>query len=226
MARQARIDVPNVPYHVINRAVGRLRIFRKDADYQLFIDLLTEAVEKTGMKLLAFTVMPNHWHLVLFPEKAGDMKVFMHLLTNAHTRKVHTKTKTTGTGPLYQGRYKSFIIQSDAHLHAVIKYTERNAVRAGLVGSVEDWKWGSAWIRTFGNEKQKRLICEGPTPLSKDYWTWVNTEDKEDTVKRLRTSVNKGTPFGTDDWVTAMVETHHLGATLRGTGRPKGSKNR
>ena len=71
MARQARVDVPNTPYHVINRAVGRLRIFSQEKDYQLFIDLLTEAVEKTGMKLLAFTLMPNHWHLVLFPEKAG-----------------------------------------------------------------------------------------------------------------------------------------------------------
>jgi putative transposase len=226
MARQARVDVPDTPYHVINRAVGRLRIFKQEKDYQLFLDLLMQAKEKTRMRILAFTVMPNHWHLVLFPEKEGDMKVFMHLLTNSHTRKVHTNTKTTGTGPLYQGRYKSFIIESDAHLLTVIKYVERNPVRAGMVKSVEDWKWGSAWIRRYATPKQKQLLSEGPTPLPKDYRIWVNAEDKEETIKRLRVSVNKGAPFGSHDWVDTMVDAHGLRATLRGTGRPQGSKNR
>lgn len=128
MARHARVDIAQTPYHVINRAVGRTRIFRNDKDYQLFIDLLTLAVEKTGMHILAFTVMPNHWHLVLLPQNEGDMKTFMHLLTNAHTRRMHTITKTIGTGPLYQGRYKSFIIQDDAHLLTVIKYVDLTPV--------------------------------------------------------------------------------------------------
>jgi putative transposase len=226
MARQPRVDVPNIPYHVINRAVGRLKIFTSEKDYQLFVDLLTEAREKTGMNIFAFTIMPNHWHLVLFPENTGDMKRFMHLLTNAHTRKVHTITKTTGTGPLYQGRYKSFMINDDVHLLTVIKYVERNPVRAGITKLVEDWKWGSGRIRRYGTAKQKQLLSEGPTVLPRNYYSWVNAADKEDVIKQLRTSVNKGTPFGSDDWVNTMVDTHHLGATLRGSGRPKGSKNR
>ena len=97
MARQPRIDIPNTPYHVINRAVGRLQIFKTDKDYQRFIDILEEAKEKIGTQILAFTIMPDHWHLVLFPKHAGDMQKFMHLLTNAHTHKVHTITNTTGT---------------------------------------------------------------------------------------------------------------------------------
>ncbi len=225
MARQARVDIAHTPYHVINRAVGRMRIFRNEKDYQLFIDLLTSAKEKTGMRILAFTVMPNHWHLVLFPENKGDMQTFMHLLTNAHTRKMHTITKTIGTGPLYQGRYKSFIIQEDTHLRTVIKYVERNPARAKLVLKVEDWRWGSGWIRSHGTSKQQKLLSKSPTPLPKDYSGWVNTEDKEGTIKSMRTSVNKGTPFGSDDWVSMMVDEHNLGATVRGTGRPKGSKN-
>lgn len=226
MARQPRVDVPNIPYHVINRAVGRLQIFKNDKDYQLFVDILTEAKKKTGMHILAFTIMPNHWHLVLFPEQEGDLKRFMHLLTNAHTRKVHTITNTTGTGPLYQGRYKSFMIDSDAHLLTVIKYVERNPVRACITKSVEEWKWGSGWIRRNGSAKQKQLLSKGPTQLPGSYHSWVNTEDKEEMIKRLRSSVNKGTPFGSDGWVTTMVGIHNLGPTLRGTGRPKGSKNR
>lgn len=226
MARQARIDIPNIPYHVINRAVGKLRIFRYDRDYQLFLDLLVDAQEKTGMRILAFTVMPNHWHLVLFPEHAGDMQMFMHLLTNAHTRKVHTITDTVGMGPLYQGRYKSFIIKHDGHLLTVMKYVERNPVRSGLSKDAESWKWGSAWIRNSGNQKQQQLLSESPTPLPKNYRMWVNTEENEDVITQLRTSVNKGAPFGSDDWVHAMVDTYNMGPTLRGTGRPKGVKNR
>ena len=95
-----------------------------------------------------------------------------------------------------------------------------------MVRSVEDWKWGSAWIRRYGTAKQKQLLSEGPTSLPRDYHSWVNTEDKEDVIDRVRTLVNKGTLFGSSDWVNAMVDTHKLGATLRGTGRPKESKNR
>jgi putative transposase len=226
MARQPRIDVPNIPYHVINRAVGRLRIFKSDKDYQLFFDILQEAREKTGMSVLAFVIMPNHWHLVVFPKNTGDLKKFMHLLTNAHTRKVHTITKTNGTGPLYQGRYKSFIVHDDAHLLTVIKYVERNPVRAGLSKQVETWQWGSGWIRLRGTSKQKQLLSEGPTPLPRNYRAWVNTEDKDDVIIQLRTSVNRGTPFGDDGWVNMMVDTYKLKFTTRGTGRPKGSKNK
>ena len=226
MARQARVDVPDIPYHVINRAVGRLRIFRSDKDYQLFLQLLKEAKEKTEMNILAFVVMPNHWHLVLLPENTDDLKKFMHLLTNAHTRKVHTITKTIGTGPLYQGRYKSFLVNDDTHLLTVIKYVERNPVRAGLSQRVGEWRWWSGWVREYGSTEHKKLLSDGPTPLPRNYRSWVNTEDKDDVIIRLRTSVNKGTPFGGDDWVNAMIDTYKLKATTRGTGRPKGSKNK
>ena len=170
--------------------------------------------------------MSNHWHLVLFPQHARDMQTFMHLLTNAHTRRVHTDTNTTGTGPLYQGRYKSFLIERDAHLLTVIKYIERNPVRAGMVRSVDAWRWGSGWVRQHGTPKQRQLLADSPAPLSRNYSQWVNSSEKEDTITRLRTSVNKGAPFGTDDWVTTMVNEYKLGATMRGTGRPKGSKNK
>lgn len=90
------------------------------------------------MRLLAYCLMPNHWHLLVYPEHDGALSVFMHKLTNAHTRHVHTTTKTIGTGPLYQGRYKSFLIEKDTHLLTVIKYVERNAVRAKLSKRAEN----------------------------------------------------------------------------------------
>jgi putative transposase len=137
MPRHARIDLGGHVYHVINRAVGRLTIFKSKRDYQLFEELLVSAQQEVHMRILAYTVMPNHWHLVLYPRGSGDLGTFMHRLTNAHTRRVHVQTRTIGYGPLYQGRYKSFMVKNDAHLLTLIKYVERNPVRAKLAHSPE-----------------------------------------------------------------------------------------
>ncbi len=221
MPRLARVDLGNYVYHVINRAVGRLKIFESKEDYELFEELLADAKEETGMRILAYSIMPNHWHLVLYPRKAGDLGIFMHRLTNAHTRRVHVKTRTIGHGPLYQGRYKSFLIETDPNLLSVIKYVERNPVRAKLVRTCESWQWGSAWRRINGTVEEKNLLDPSPMPLPLGYRSWINTPEKKDDLKSLRTSVNKGVPYGRDRWVDTMVRTHHLESTRRSAGRPK-----
>lgn len=128
MPRVARVAPGGYPQRVINRAVMRLRIFNAAKDYKLFEDLLEKEAQEVDMPILAYCLMPNYFHLLLCPKGEGDLSRFMHRLTNAHTRLVHSKTRTIGTGPLYQERYKSFLIQDDPHLLAVLKYIERNAV--------------------------------------------------------------------------------------------------
>lgn len=221
MPRVARVDVGEEVYHVINRANGHLQIFNTDDDYRLFEKLLLETKEITDMRILSYVVMPNHWHLVLYPRNDGNLQTFMHKLSNAHTRKVHARTNTNGSGHLYQGRYKSFLVDSNNYLLAVIKYVERNAVRAKLVRRCEDWRWGSAWLRIHGTVKQKKLLDELPTDLPDDYMKWINTTDRDDDLKTIRTSVNKNVPYGRDTWVERMVSKHHLESTLRSPGRPK-----
>jgi putative transposase len=223
MPRLARVDIGDEIYHVINRANGRLTIFEKKADYQLFESILKKAKEETDMRILAYTIMPNHWHLVLQPRTDGDLGTFMHKLTNSHTRQVRTSTKTIGHGHLYQGRYKSFIVSDDSYLLTLIKYVERNPVRAKLVTACEAWQWGSAWIRTNGSAQQKKLLSESPTPFPKNYLSWINTPDKEEDVVALRNSVNKGLPFGKDGWVDNMVDKYKLETTRRAVGRPRKS---
>jgi len=223
MPRLARVDVADHAYHVINRAVGRMRIFDTDEDYTLFESLLAKTQKETGMCILAYCLMPNHWHLVLYPQSDGDLGLFMHRLTNAHTRLVHTRTGTVGHGPLYQGRYKSFLIQNDRHLLTIIKYVERNAVRAKLVRTCEAWRWGSAWRRLSGTPDQKKLLISTPTPLPSNYRTWINQREQSEELQDVRRSVNKGVPFGGERWVDAMVDRHGLQTTLRGAGRPKKS---
>lgn len=220
MVRVSRVDVGGHVYHVINRAVGRLRIFDHQEDYGCFVDLLREAKEVTDMRVLAYVLMPNHWHLLLYPENDGDMGTFMHWLTNAHTRRVHALTETTGTGPLYQGRYKSFITKTDAHLLAALKYIERNPVRAKLARQPESWRWGSAWLRIHGLEKQKKLLSQSPVALPRAYRAWINTPDSPKDLEGLRESVRRGAPFGDMRWIETMVGKHRLQSTVRKPGRP------
>jgi len=223
MPRLARVDVGGEIYHVINRANGRLKIFETKEDYLLFEKLLSGAKDEVEMRILAYSVMPNHWHLVLYPRNDGDLGTFMHRLTNAHTRHVHVKTKTIGSGHLYQGRYKSFLVDSDSYLLTLIKYVERNPVRARLVRTCENWKWGSAWRRINGTKQEQKLLSDPPVDFPRNYRFWINTSERADDIKAIRLSVNKGVPYGRDRWVDAMVEKYHLETTLRTAGRPRKS---
>ena len=156
MPRVPRIDIGGHIYHIINRANGRKTIFHTKEDYIHFEKLLEEAKKKFNMRILAYVLMPNHWHLVLYPKHDGDLSVFMQWLTLTHTQQYHAKKKSTGHGHIYQGRYKSFLVGKDSYLLAVIKYIERNPVRAKLVKKVEQWQWGSGYRRLNGTTKEKK----------------------------------------------------------------------
>jgi len=221
MPRTERIDVGGEIYHVINRANGHHTIFQDKEEYQLFESILTDAKQMTNMRILAYSIMPNHWHLLLSPKHDGDLALFMHWLTTTHTRRYHVATKTVGGGSLYQGRYKSFIVDADSYLLTLIKYIERNPVRAKLVRQCENWQWGSAWRRINGDKKQQQLIDASPTPLPHRYRNWINTPEKTEELKTLRSAVNRGVPYGRESWVEKMVQEYHLESTVREPGRPK-----
>ena len=163
MGRVPRVDVGNQIYHVINRANGRQTIFHKKEDHQHFEALLEEAQERSGMRILAYVLMPNHWHLLLYPKIDGDISTFMQWLTLTHTQQYHARTRTIGYGHLYQGRYKSFLIEKDSYYLTVIKYIERNPVRAKLSRTVEGWRWGSGSDILLG--PQSRNSCLPILPL-------------------------------------------------------------
>ena len=221
MPRIERVDVGNQIYHVINRANSRANIFYNNKDYQLLESILEEAVEKFNMRLLAYCLMPNHWHLILYPKKDGDLSKFMGWLTNTHTRRYHAMKKTIGHGHLYQGRYKSFLCQKDNYLITLLRYVERNAKRARLVDRAENWKWSSVWRREFGTIKQKKILNSWPIETPRNYIQYLNEPQKDKELQSIRKSVNKNIPFGNDSWVWRMVDKFKLKQTLRGVGRPK-----
>jgi REP-associated tyrosine transposase len=145
MPRRLRAATGGYVYHVLNRAVGRRALFKNDSDYSAYEAILREAPDFQPMRLLAYCLMPNHWHLVLWPKADGDLSRYLRWVTVTHTQRYHAHYHTAGTGPLYQGRFKSFPIQAGDHLRTVCRYVERNALRAGLVRAAEKWRWSSLY---------------------------------------------------------------------------------
>jgi putative transposase len=220
MPRQPRIDIGGEIYHIINRSNARVKIFDNDKDFQLFEKLLQDAQEITDMRILAYCIMPNHFHLVLYPHNDGDLQEFMKWLTNAHTRKYHVQHKTIGSGHLYQGRYKSFLDQTDSYLLQLLKYVEQNALRAKLVTKAEDWKYSSLWRRKQGTVQQKKLLSKWPIDTPQNYLMWVNEQD-DDMIEEIRGCISKGKPFGDIDWTLSTIDKYELFSTTRGSGRPR-----
>ena len=221
MPRIGRTDVGGIVYHVINRANGRKSIFDNDRDYQTFEGILEEAVAKFDMRLLSYCIMPNHWHLVLYSKKDGDLAKFMGWLSNTHTRRWHLEKNTVGEGHLYQGRYKSFICQNDNHFITLVRYVEQNALKAKLVDKTENWKWSSVWRRVNGNFKQKKLLSGWPVDIPEDYLLNLNQIFMKSDEEDIEKSMIKNTPFGEENWTADIVKRFSLEQSLRNVGRPK-----
>ncbi len=125
MRRAKRAAVGGLIYQVLNRANARLPIFEKEKDYEAFERILEEAIERTDTRLLSYCLMPNHWHLGVQPIENGELSKFTGWLTLTHTQRWHAHRHSTGKGHVYQGRFKSFLIQDDLHFITVSRYVER-----------------------------------------------------------------------------------------------------
>ncbi len=221
MARTPRNAIGDMVYHVLNRANGRMQIFERDSDYYAFEQLLTEAKGKYPMRILSYCLMPNHWHLLLYPAADADMPSFMRWLGLTHTQRWHAAHKTTGYGHLYQGRYKSFPVQTDEHFLQVAHYIERNPLRAKLVKRAEEWRWSSLWRRVSGTKKQKDLLGAWPVLAMRKYLSWVNEPQPQEEVDTIRYALKRGRPYGEEVWIRKTANTLNLEATLNPRGRPK-----
>jgi putative transposase len=208
-------------YHALNRAVARLPLFDKDADYAAFERVLEEALVKHPMRVLAYAVMPNHWHFVLWPREDGELTAFLRWLTHTHTMRWHAHHRTGGTGHLYQGRFKAVPVQSDEHFYAVARYVEQNPLRARLVERAEEWQWSSAWRRRQGDAAAQEALCDWPLPRPADWLQRVNRPQRDGVVDQIRTCIRKGAPFGSARWVKQSAVRLGLESTLRPPGRPR-----
>jgi putative transposase len=218
MPRRLRVATGGYAYHVLNRGVGKMRLFAKERDFEAFEEVIGQAKERLPMRVLAWSVMSTHWHFVLWPREDGDLSEFMRWLTVTHTQRWHAAHRTAGTGPLYQGRFKSFPIQEDDHLLTVLRYVERNPLRANMVEEADAWRWSSLWHRTHRN--RAGLVDAGPVVLPRRWRQHVQAPQTEAELAALRRSVVRGAPFGDADWQQRTAKQLGLESTLRSRGRP------
>jgi putative transposase len=197
MPRRPRVAPGGFVYHCLNRAVARLALFEKREDYAAFERVLEEAVQQHPMRILAYCIMPNHWHLVLWPRRDGELTDFVRWLT--HTQPVET----------------------DEHFYSLVRYVERNALRGGLVSRAEDWRWSSLWRRQSGDNRAKALLHAWPLPEPSRWLATVNRAQTESELAALRNSVNRSAPFGTPEWQSRTAKKLSLEWTLRARGRPR-----
>jgi putative transposase len=193
-------------------------VFRKERDYQAFLKALAHACVEIPMDVLGFCLMPNHFHLAVLPKADGDLSRWMHWVLNTHVRRYHQHYHSSGH--IWQGRFKAFPIQEDDHLLTVLRYVERNPVRANLVQQAEQWRWSSAgyWQDDAGRPS---YLAVGPVPRPRPWLRWVNQALTLGELEALHRCVNRGTPFGSAAWVEPTAERLQLQSTLRPRGRPR-----
>ncbi|MGQ0811999.1 MAG: transposase [Nitrospiraceae bacterium] len=223
MPRRPRLAAGGLVYHLLNRRVGRLPLFEKPADYAAFENILQEGYERTRVRIAAYCLMPNHWHLLLWPRQDGELSEVLRWITVTHTQRWHAHRRTAGMGPVYQGRFKSFPVQTDDHFLTVARYVERNALRAALVERAEDWRWSSLWRRAQGDPTLTAWLSEWPVVRPRTWVVRVNQLETASELEALRTSAQRGRPFGGETWVRRTAKRLDLEPTLRPRGRPKGS---
>lgn len=219
MPRPPRADVAGEIYHVLNRGNGRMPIFHKEDDYEAFERVVDEGLHKYPVDLLAYQWMPNHWHFVLSPREDGAMSKLMYWVTMTHTARHHAHYDCAGDGHLYQGRFKSFPIQSDEHFHVACRYVERNALAADLVDKAEAWRFGSLYNWLGG--KCGVSLARWPIPRLPNWVSRVNQPLTEKEETQLQRAIARSQPFGDAGWVESTARKYNLESTLRSRGRPR-----
>ena len=225
MPRSPRQSLGGEVYHVLNRAALRYRMFRTDQDFLAFEQLLGQAHDRfPGVRVLAWCLMGNHWHLLLWPKKDGELSAFMFWLTMTHAARYRAAHHTVGYGPLYQGRYKSFVVQRDDYFLTAARYIERNPLRAKLVRRAENWRWSSLWVRQNGSPQQQALLQDWPLDLPRNWLRWVNEPQTPAEEAAMQVSIRRSRPLGAPAWQQKMAAKLGLTSCFRPAHRPAKAK--
>jgi len=199
-----------------------MRLFDRSGDYVLFLELFREAQRLVPIRCLAYCLMPNHFHLVLWPREDGEMSRFMFRFTTTHAKRWHMAHGTSGTGAVYQGRFKSFPVCPDDHFYCVCRYVERNPVRAALAERAGDWPWSSAAQRSRG--RGTIFLSDWPIPRPSDWNELVDSAEPAEQIRRLRAALVRNAPFGPEPWRTQVARNLDVEKSIAVIGRPRKPK--
>ena len=225
MARLPRLTVPGFPHHVIQRGNNRQAIFSSTADYERLLDLLAENAGKFGVALHAYVLMSNHFHLLATPDSAEALPRMMQAVGRSYVRYFNDRQGRSGT--LWEGRYRSTLIQTERYLLTCMAYIDLNPVRAGLVGEARDYPWSShghyVGLRIDRRITPPPLIWElGNTPFAREaaYADLVRAGISAEQQKALTQSALSGWALGEPDFVADLQKRTERRVSKTQAGRP------
>jgi putative transposase len=219
MPRAARASQGGIIYHVLNRGNAQTEVFHCPGDYEAFLALISESCHRLPMPVLGYCLMPNHFHLVVRPQADGDLGRWMQWLMTAHVRRYHAGGGSNGH--VWQGRFKAFPVQNDGHFLTVLRYVERNPLRANMVRRAEHWQWSS--LPWMARPDRPNWLHECPIPRPDEWLEWINQPQSDKELEAIKNCLDRGAPFGCDGWVKKTAVEMALESTLRNRGRPRGS---
>jgi len=226
MARLPRIDLPGVPQHLIVRGNNRNAMFRDDADRQIFLGLLSEGLSASTCELHAYVLMTNHVHLLTTGHREGELSVLMRRVEGKFARLMNMRWGRTGT--LFEGRFRSSLVESEAHLINCMVYIELNPVRAGLVASPGDFPWSSYGQNASGTPRLPLVPHDlygdlGLTAQARAgaYRKLVEAGISEDELLRIRTCLQKSRALGSEKFRADVATRLARDVCPRTPGRPR-----
>jgi putative transposase len=225
MARLPRLTIPGYPHHVIQRGNNRQALFAGAADYEMLLSLLDEHSREFGVAVHGYVLMSNHFHLLATPETERGLPQMMQAVGRRYVRYFNHRQARTGT--LWEGRYKSTLIQAERYLLACMVYVDLNPVRAGMAGEPGDYPWSSH--AHYVGRRNDKLVT--PHPL---YWELGNTPFARDAAyaelvlagvgmeqqRALTDSAMRGWALGEADYVAELQRRTSRRVTKARSGRP------
>ncbi len=225
MARLPRLTLAGYPHHIIQRGNNRQAIFSSNADYQTLLDLLDENARKFEVELHAYVLMSNHFHLLATPETGEGLPAMMQAVGRRYVRYFNDSQRRSGT--LWEGRYKSTLIQTDRYLLACMAYIDLNPVRAALTAQARDYPWSSHGH--YIGQRNEKLITPhslfwglGNTPFAREaaYAQWVQAGVTAEHQAALTQATLHGWALGDQNFIADLEKRTDRRAHKVQAGRP------
>jgi putative transposase len=189
MPRSLRILPPGCVVHVVNRGNDKRLLFERAAEFEDFLALVVWAKGQCKVRIVAYCIMGNHWHFVFWVEYDGDVSWFLHRLTSTHAKSWRRRTKTTGCGHVYQARFKSSKVYTEAYYYNLLRYVEQNPLRANLVRQSSDWRWSSLAERL--GHRDNLLLDAGPADLPIGWPQLVDRNLPCEAIEEIRSALQR-----------------------------------
>ncbi|MHA6194460.1 transposase [Pseudomonas wadenswilerensis] len=228
MPRNGRVVLPNYPHHIVQRGHNRQVVFAGDEDYSRYLSDLQELKEAFGIKIYAYCLMSNHVHLLADPgDSASGLSQFMKVLAARATR---YRNKLEGrSGTLWEGRYKSSVVESNNYLLACCRYIELNPVRACMVADASEYPWSSYRARIYQSSGHEWLdedpcfigLADTPSLRRERYVDFVRQAISAEELRFIRAALQRNQLTGTDRFVDEVERVTGLRIECRGQGRPR-----